>query len=30
VRDRYGNRRDISPIKVVGNAAVLGRFWYTL
>ena len=28
VRDRYGQRRDIAPVKVASNAVVLGRFWY--
>ena len=28
VRDRYGNKRVISPIRVVANAAQIGRFWY--
>lgn len=28
VRDRYGNKRAISDVKVTSNAVVLGRFWY--
>jgi hypothetical protein len=28
VRDRYGNKRPISDVKVTSNAVVLGRFWY--
>ncbi len=28
VRDRYGQRRAISPVKVTSNAVVMGRFWY--
>ena len=30
VRDRYGNRRDTSPLIVVSRAVQLGRFWFDL
>ncbi len=28
VRDNYGKRREISPVRVVSNAVQVGRFWW--
>lgn len=28
VRDRYGNRKDISSVRVLSSSAKLGRFWW--